>query len=304
MLLLLSACAVWHPPVSGLIVESQPTSWDDVLAHPVPAVELESVVSGRWVAKAGGLINTDSQAARDAGWGAKDDFPIVLVVHVVDHPKRGRWIVDTGVALDDDGDVAGVKGLVASVLGSTEITAETADIVRGAPLNGVLLTHRHLDHVMGMGDIRKGTPIVTGPGEWDQKKGDQALSRRSYRGLLKGHDVRELRPEDAVTIGEFQAWDLHGDGSFWALWTPGHTAGSLSFLVNNGDPTLLVGDTSHTWWGWDNGVEPGGYTQDNDRNQESLQALKRLAEAHDLRVEVGHEVHPSISAPRSPGSAE
>ncbi|MCP4809211.1 MAG: MBL fold metallo-hydrolase [Proteobacteria bacterium] len=304
MLLLLSACTVWHPPLSGLMLEpAVPMTWDDVFAHPVESVTLDSVVSGRWVAQSKGLINLDHPDAVAAGLKNRD-FPIALTVHVIDHPRKGRWIVDTGVAVDEDGDLANIQGLLGSVLSNTEILTPLDEILGEAPLNGVLLTHKHVDHVMGMGDVKKGTPIVGGPGEWGQKGAENALLRKGYKRLLKGHDVRELRLEDAVEIGEFKTWDLHGDGSVWVLYTPGHTPGSLSFVVNNGSPTLLVGDSSHTWWGWDNGVEPGGYTEDSELNRASLHALRRLAEAHDMRVEVGHEEHFSITEPQSPGSAE
>lgn len=304
MLLLLTSCTLWHPPLSGLPLDPAPTAtWEEILANPSPKVTLDSVVSGRWVAQSKGLINLDHPTAVEAGL-KNQDFPIVLTVHVIDHPTRGRWIIDTGVAVDDDGDLADIQGLLGSVLSNTEVIRPLDDIVGDAPLNGVLLTHKHVDHVMGMGDIPNTTPIVAGPDEWSTRSGQNALLRKSYKRLLKGHDVREMRLQDAVTIGEFQAWDLHGDGSLWVLYTPGHTPGALSFLVNNAEPTLIVGDSSHTWWGWDNGVEPGGYTEDPAANQDSLQKLKRLAEAHDLRVEVGHEVHPSISAPTQPDSGE
>ena len=49
--------------------------------------------------------------------------------------------------------------------------------------------------------------------------------------------------------------DIFGDASVFAIHTPGHTAGSTAYLVRSTQgPILLVGDTSHTQWGWDHGV--------------------------------------------------
>ena len=36
-------------------------------------------------------------------------------------------------------------------------------------------------------------------------------------------------------------------------------------------PVLCTGDTSHTRWGWENGVEPGTYTADQAQNADSLE---------------------------------
>ncbi len=166
---------------------------------------------------------------------------------------------------------------------------------QGAPLAGVLLTHTHLDHVLGLPDVPAGVPVIVGPGELEARGVEAALLRPTMRRLFEGITLSIPDPADAVEPGLGQiAWDLLGDGSLWVLSTPGHTPGALSFLaLTTEGPVLFVGDTSHTRWGWDHGVPPGTYTEDGARNAESLQRLRRLVEAFpQIRVEVGHELHP------------
>jgi glyoxylase-like metal-dependent hydrolase (beta-lactamase superfamily II) len=85
--------------------------------------------------------------------------------------------------------------------------------------------------------------------------------------------------------------DVFGDGSLFAISVPGHTAGSTAYLVRSTQgPVLLTGDASHTRWGWDNGVEPGDFTRDNDANLRSLQQMKALVARYpQIDVRVGHQ---------------
>ena len=88
------------------------------------------------------------------------------------------------------------------------------------------------------------------------------------------------------------AIDILGDGSLWALSTPGHTPGSTAYLaLTTAGPVLFTGDACHTWWGWNHGVEPGTFTADAPTGIESLAHLKALVAAHpQIRVFPGHEL--------------
>ena len=72
--------------------------------------------------------------------------------------------------------------------------------------------------------------------------------------------------------------DVFGDGSLFAILTPGHTEGHVSYLARTpSGAVLLTGDASRTRWGWDNDVEPGTYTFERDSERKSLLALKALS---------------------------
>jgi len=109
---------------------------------------------------------------------------------------------------------------------------------------------------------------------------------RSGRGSDCGPGGRELqftKHPDGNSTGN----DVFGDGSFFAILTPGHT----SYLARTTTgPVLLTGDTSHTRWGWENGVEPGSFLADRECSRNSLRALKALSERHPkMAVKLGHQ---------------
>jgi glyoxylase-like metal-dependent hydrolase (beta-lactamase superfamily II) len=92
--------------------------------------------------------------------------------------------------------------------------------------------------------------------------------------------------------------DVFGDGSFWALYVPGHTKGSTAFLARTTQgPVLMTGDACHTKWGWDNGVEPGTFSDDKKASAESLARLRTLVERHPkIEVRLGHQGFGSTTA--------
>jgi N-acyl homoserine lactone hydrolase len=94
---------------------------------------------------------------------------------------------------------------------------------------------------------------------------------------------------NALVIGD--VLDVFGDVSAFAISVPGHTPGSTAYVLRTPKgPVLLTGDTSHTRWGWEHGVEPGSYTTDQPMILKSLLLLKDLAERHPtMGVRFGHQ---------------
>lgn len=267
-----------------------------VIDEPGP-LELETVASADWVIDRSGLINLDHPSAKQAGLEDGDE-PIQIYFHVIRHPARGTFIVDTGVeqALRDHPDDSAVGSLVASAmhLDRMRIHAPLGEWLRRheAKLAGVFLTHLHADHIMGLPDVPAETPIYMGPGEAAQRAllnaFVQSMTNRELEGkgpLNELHFAKDASGRFAGVI------DLFGDGSLWAIHTPGHTPGSLAFVARTTTgPVLLTGDTSHTAWGWEHEVEPGSFTGDHAQNAASLHALRRLQKEHPkLAVRLGHQ---------------
>lgn len=293
------ACRVTsHPtePYAPPPTASVPADWDAVLAAPVD-VEVQTVVSARWEAARRGLINLRHPAAREAGL-KNERVPIVLQVGVIQHPDAGDFIVDTGVDTDRvqgarDG---AVRGLARSITKTVEPLEPLADIVARFELSvqGVLLTHSHFDHVLGLPDLPPQIPIYVGPGELRERRKYNGLLRPTHKRLFAGRDpVREIDPATTIALEPFPAVvDLLGDGSIWGILCEGHTRGSMAWLVNAAEgPVLFVGDTSHTRWGWEHGVEPGAFTGDQQLNAQSLARLRAFVERYpQTKVHVGHEL--------------
>lgn len=258
-------------------------------------VELESIASADWVVDRSGLINLKNPVAKDAGL-VDGDEKIQIYFHVIRHPAKGTFIVDTGVetALRDAPEKSALSGMVRSAMHMEKLTVNQplGEWVTHEKLQGVFMTHLHLDHVTGMADVPGSTPLFTGPGE---AKATQLMNL-----FVKGSTDRALAGKPALSEWQFKAdptgtfdgvLDIFGDGSVWALWVPGHTPGSTAYLVRttNG-PVLLTGDASHTRWGWDHQVEPGTFTNDAQKGTESFQKLQAFVAARpEIEVRVGHQ---------------
>lgn len=143
-----------------------------------------------------------------------------------------------------------------------------------------------------MPDVPKGTPIFTGPGEVSERRAINVVVQSTIDRELEGQaPLRELRFEPDAS-GTFEGvLDLFGDGSVWAIHVPGHTAGSTAYLARTPKgPVMMVGDASHTAFGWENGVDPGTFTHRRERGAESFAKLQAFAARHpSMDVRLGHQ---------------
>lgn len=282
---------------AALGAPARSASLEAVVDEPGP-LTVETVVGADWQVPLSGLLNLEHPEAKKAKLEDRDE-PIQVVFHVVTHPTRGTFFIDTGAerALFDDPDHAVVSGLVAKVAHTDKLKrrTDTKSWIEAHPdarVAGVFLTHLHVDHVMGMRDVPAGTPVFVGPGE---------VGTKSFENLFVAPIVdRALENEPALSTWRFApdpdgtfdgVLDVFGDGSFWAIHVPGHTRGSTAYVARTtSGPILFTGDACHTVWGWDHGVEPGSFSSDRDRSAASLDRLRRFAARHpSMQVRLGHQ---------------
>lgn len=292
-----TGCAVTSHAVSKatLGTSSRSSALEAALASGPGVVELESIESADWAVERSGLINLKNPTAVDAGL-VDGDEPIQVSFHVIRHPTKGTFIVDTGVevALRDAPEKSAMSSLVRSQMHMEKLQVKRplGEWVRDEKrLDGVFLTHLHLDHVTGMADVPAGTPVFVGPNEARDAKVLYAFVQGSTDRALAGKSLVEWQFEPDADGAFDGVLDVFGDGMVWALWVPGHTPGSMAFLVRtpNG-PVLLTGDASHTRWGWEHHVEPGTFTGDAPRGVKSFEKLLAFAAKHPgLDVRFGHQ---------------
>jgi N-acyl homoserine lactone hydrolase len=295
-----------HPVApASLGVARTSASLEDVVDVPGP-VTVETVVGADWEVNRSGLINLDNPTAKAAHL-VDGPEPIEIMFHAIRHPTRGLFLVDTGVehAFVTDPAHAVVRGMIGSFahLDKLRVRTDTASWLAQQPAapEGVLLTHLHLDHVMGLRDVPSSVPVYVGPGEAEERSAMNFLAAGIFNEALEGKGaVRELHftPDPAAQAGSAGAstafagvTDLFGDGSVWAIWVPGHTPGSVAYLARTpSGPVLLTGDACHTAWGWEHGVEPGSFSADRAQGAESLAKLRALVARHpEIDVRLGHQ---------------
>jgi N-acyl homoserine lactone hydrolase len=294
---MLGCAASHHPTTLGKL--GTPASSDAMLAlidEPGP-IEVEKILAANWMVLRSGLINLDHPSAKEAGLEDGDE-PIEIYFYVLRHPEFGTYIVDSGL---ETGFRAPDSSPRLSWLVKTAMKMDTLDVKKttgewlaeqSSPLAGVFLTHLHLDHIMGLPDVPSDTPVYTGPGETDASLFLNGFSRGTTDRLLGGVGSLREWPFEPDPADRFAGvLDVFGDGSLWALHVPGHTPGSTAFLVRTpGGSQLLLGDATHTRWGWENGVEPGSFSLDQPQSAESLRKLLDLAEQFpQMRVHPGHQ---------------
>ncbi len=145
----------------------------------------------------------------------------------------------------------------------------------GAQLDLVLLTHGHFDHITSVDSLRERTGISV---YIHQKDADFLTdSHKNAFYTLFGMDRTYRAPDKLLEEGAVLAL---GESQIRVLHTPGHTKGSVCFLVDN--ELLFTGDT----------LFDGSYGRcdlyggDIGQMKQSLLRLQRLDSA--LRIYPGH----------------
>lgn len=95
-----------------------------------------------------------------------------------------------------------------------------------APVERVLTTHRHWDHVRALADALADTGAVSGAGEYDA----DAIEEESGAVITE-----RLKHGETITVGDIAIEIVH---------LRGHTPGSIALIIRDGDDTVLISGDS------------------------------------------------------------
>lgn len=287
-------CSTYKPGVRDVIPQQQRLLAERELFRNGAAVaELEVLNTGEVEVETALLLDLDKIA------GAKNrKLHVPVLSYLVRHKTKGDILIDTGFDASFASSGHGNFGCM-GIFFNFARQAPGQDIAsqlrqRGIKLNAVYFTHMHVDHTAGTPDLPKDIPYYAG-------KGTLADSYADIFGLCMKHldGIGHINEIDFATAPQVEGlgavFDIFGDGSVWAIHTPGHSAGHMSFLIqtHNG-PALITGDASHTGYGFKNNVAPGKM-QSRVEGEATLARLRAFAARYPkMRVLYGHDTDGSI----------
>lgn len=155
---------------------------------------------------------------------------------LIEHPERGPIMIDTGFAPG-----ARNLGRAGNAIWSVEHLRPAGDQLheRGidpADVSLVVMTHLHFDHASGIGQFPNAEFVV-------ERREKAAIGGGLLKGYVGAHVEQTSRWREVDVAGEH---DVLGDGTLRLLFTPGHTDGHCSVVVQTaGGPLLLAGDAAY-----------------------------------------------------------
>jgi len=181
----------------------------------------------------------------------RDEFlRIPVPAFLVEHPSAGAILIDTGlhpsVAIDPKQNFGRLLGWNYRGLKMTAQDAAPAQLrargLEAADVRFVLMTHMHVDHASAISEFPNAT-FVLSKQEWDAMIDGKVTEGYVKRQFDYAFDYRTVDFESTETesFASFgRSFDLFGDGSVRAVFTPGHTHGHMSFVLRLREREVLV----------------------------------------------------------------
>jgi glyoxylase-like metal-dependent hydrolase (beta-lactamase superfamily II) len=268
----------------------RPTTWEEILARPRP-VTVEALLTG--------TVDGDRLVVLDESDPNIDELgdhraPSTVSAYRVHHPTEGDYLIDAGLArafAREGGNYTALLRLILALFDTESRSADGADVAsqlrsRGISPRAVFLTHLHADHTSGLADLPARVPAVFGRGE------DTFMQKAMIGDHLDGRPIYALDFAEAHTVPPFErVLDLLGDGSIWAISTPGHSPNHVSYLVNaESGPVLITGDACAYHAQFEHRIRPNAGVFDPKAAIRSLASLRELSDRFpQLQIMVGHE---------------
>jgi glyoxylase-like metal-dependent hydrolase (beta-lactamase superfamily II) len=298
LLVLLAAIGLiicWGPLTLRRVPFSAPEAshrtWDEILSHPKP-ITVRTYSTGMAQTELSGIMNLDHELAQ----GIEDEVvEVPVIVGLIQHQEFGSHLIDAGLDAsyvhNPYGSMKGIMVKGKSALFSQEPNTHIAAILNreNIQIQGVFLTHLHLDHTAGILDLPKDIRYVTGKDEVYVN-----FTFFMYGNHLAGVDeLQEFDFAAGVDLPPLgRSIDVFGDGSLWAISSSGHSKGHVIFLINGIDEQVLfTGDACNDHYQFETGIGPGSYSSDLDGGQEALDRIILFKERYpEVKLVYGHDL--------------
>jgi glyoxylase-like metal-dependent hydrolase (beta-lactamase superfamily II) len=275
-----------------VIAEAQPAQLPLPGGREGATVRLQPLMTGELPGAPAFFEREEGRLAGLHAYGLRVDRSTFLRIPVpaflVEHPGVGPMLIDTGlhpsVAVDPKQNFGRLLAYNYRGLKMTAEQAVPAQLrVRGldaADIRFVLMSHMHVDHASAISEFPDAT-FVLSQQEWDQLPDGKATEGYVKRQYDYGFDYRtfdfESRgTESFATFG--RSFDLFGDGSVRAVFTPGHTHGHTSYVLRLRDREVLIAcDAAYTMRTLDEDALPYKMA-DEHHFRRSLREIQRYRE--------------------------
>lgn len=287
-----------------MIAEAQPARLPLQGGRDGATVRVHPLLTGEMTGPAGWFEREDGRLAGLRALGLLGDrsqfMRVPVPAFLVEHPGAGPVLVDTGlhpsVALDPKQNFGRLASMVFRGIKMNSEQAAAAQLrARGidpADVPVVLMTHMHPDHASGISEFPDATFVLSAE-EWRAATSGNALQGYVAKQFDYGFDYRTIDfdspgTESFASFG--RSFDVFGDGSVRAVYTPGHSAGHTSYVLRLRDRELLVaGDAIYTERALTEGVLPFRMA-DEHQYRRSLKEIRRYREQTPSAVIVpGHD---------------
>jgi glyoxylase-like metal-dependent hydrolase (beta-lactamase superfamily II) len=263
--------------------------------YPAGTVRVFPLKSGNLQIRLSGALNL-----ADTHCGNLTDKDLIVPVYsYLIHNERFGWLmIDTGCTKEYSGRLYGpMTGfLVPEVMAPTVLKPgeDIETLLSGFGLipediGMIFFTHLHLDHTSGLSAFNQEIVLVAGKGE-SSVVIPYMVEPRHFKKGQKLYFI-DFNSDEAIDKDGFKTIDLLGDGSLWALSTPGHSKGHVSYLAftENG-PILIAGDAVILNDSLTLGAGPGSYSRDMNQAQATLEGLLLLKQKNPgMRIWAGHD---------------
>ncbi|TXT64481.1 MAG: Metallo-beta-lactamase domain protein [Promethearchaeota archaeon] len=282
-----------HQPIRKRfkLPKQRKTTWNEIFNNPKDIL-IDTFETGTILFSNKYMLNLSHPYAKELN---EEELQVPVFSHLITHKTYGHFLIDSGLDRSFQNDVYGnIEGKNKEILwplkSYQEPNQDIASLLLDMNINlkGIFLTHLHIDHVAGIQDLPKDIQVIIGKDE-----PFHFFGKNLYQDHFKGREsIHEIDFSQAHQIPPLESCiNLFGDGSLWALFTPGHTKSHVSYLVNGKKQVmLLTGDACDIKLGFERCVGPGLGCFNVKGAQETLEKIKHFSDQFpNIKLCFGHE---------------